>query len=193
MIKKYNQFIKESKEDIIDIHAICDKYYITNYSINEDGSINVDGDVNLSRKNLIKLPLRFRNVTGYFNCNSNLLTTLEGCPVSVGGDFRCRDNKLTSLQGSPKEVGSYLDCSDNNIKTFEGCPEFIGEWFYCVNNPISGIYDLFVDVTKIDLFNDFDIIRDDTVIKDRLISFLIEIGKEEEIKNVDYIGNYKLI
>jgi hypothetical protein len=173
IIKNYQLFINESKEDIIDTHAICRKYNITNYIINEDGSVDVDGNVILNDIGLTKLPLRFRNVSGSFDCYSNT---------------------LTSLQGSPKSVGGYIDCSYNNIKTFQGCSESIGEYFYCVNNPIEEIYNLFVDKSKIDLFNDFDIIRDDnTIIKDRLIAFLNEIGKEDQIKNIDEIKNYKLI
>jgi hypothetical protein len=49
---------------------ICKKYDIQNYSINSDGSIDVDGYVALFDKGLTKLPLRFRNVTGDFNCNN---------------------------------------------------------------------------------------------------------------------------
>jgi hypothetical protein len=77
---------------IDDIDSICSEYKITNYTINEDGTIDVNGDVNLSYKGLTELPLEFRNVTGNFSCHSNLLTSLEGCPKSVGGDFYCDNN-----------------------------------------------------------------------------------------------------
>ena len=79
---KYQSFL-ESKQDI---DFICKKYRITNYTINEDGSIDVDGDVNLSGAKLTKLPLNFRSVSGNFNCSYNQLTSLEGSPQSVG-DF----------------------------------------------------------------------------------------------------------
>jgi hypothetical protein len=32
---------------------------------------------------------------GYFDCIINILTSLEGCPVSVGGDFYCGINMLS--------------------------------------------------------------------------------------------------
>ena len=38
-----------------EIHNICKKYNITNYSINSDGSIDVEGNVNLVKKNLKEL------------------------------------------------------------------------------------------------------------------------------------------
>ena len=56
---------------------ICRKYYITNYSINPDGSIDVYGDVNLYGGGLIELPLRFNKVSGDFDCGCNYLTTLK--------------------------------------------------------------------------------------------------------------------
>ena len=33
-------------------------------------------------------------VTGRFDCSSNKLTSLEGCPSTVGGGFYCDNNKL---------------------------------------------------------------------------------------------------
>ena len=39
---KYNQFINESNQDI---HSICKKYGIKNYTINQDGTIDVDWSV----------------------------------------------------------------------------------------------------------------------------------------------------
>lgn len=86
------------------IDKICKEYGIENYTINEDGSIDVDGTVNLSSKGLTKLPLKFRNVTGYFDCSFNQLTALEGCPTSINGNFYCNNNPLTTLEGCPASV-----------------------------------------------------------------------------------------
>ena len=61
------------------IHKACEKYGIKDYQI-VDGKVNVEGDVDLSRKNLIRLPVRFGIVKGFFWCNGNKLTSLEGCP-----------------------------------------------------------------------------------------------------------------
>jgi hypothetical protein len=55
------------------IEEICKEYGIENYTINSDWSIDVDGDVHLSNRNLTKLPLNFRNVSGNFYCSYNQL------------------------------------------------------------------------------------------------------------------------
>ena len=156
-LKPYNKLFENNQS----IHDICSKYGIENYTINDDGSIDVNGDVNLSSRNLTKLPLKFRNVSGDFNCHDNQLRSLEGAPQSVGGHFSCYDNKLTSLEGAPQSVGG---------------------GFYCINNPVFNIWKLFQDFDKIELFNDYDTLREidgkPHVVLDRLNSFLMDIGKD---------------
>ena len=102
-------------ESFEDIESICRKYGITNYTINSDESIDVDGNVNLYEKGLTKLPLKFGNVTGHFNCSNNKLTTLEGSPKEVGGGFYCEYNQLTSLKGGPSKLGGDFYCSDDKL------------------------------------------------------------------------------
>ena len=85
-------------ESFEDIESICNKYGITNYTINDDGSIDVDVDVSINHKKLTRLPLKFRNVSGKFDCFYNNLTSLEGCPVNVGKSFYCYNNELTTLK-----------------------------------------------------------------------------------------------
>ena len=97
------------------ISLICEKYGITNYTINDDGSIDVDGNVYLYGKRLTELPLIFNKVTGYFDCGFNLLTTLKGSPKWVGGWFNCDDNQLSSLEFSPEYVGGWFSCQYNNL------------------------------------------------------------------------------
>ena len=58
-MKGYWQFIKESKEE--EIHSLCKKYEIENYTINEDGSIDVDDDVDLECRGFTQLPLKLRS------------------------------------------------------------------------------------------------------------------------------------
>jgi hypothetical protein len=149
---KYLRKFNESKENI---ESICQKYGINNYTTNEDGSIDVDGNVNLFNKGLKNLPLRFRNVTGSFDCSYNKLTTLEGAPQSVGGSFYCSDNKLTTLEGAPQSVGGYFYCTNNQLTTLEGAPKSVGAYFDCTNNQlitlegapksVGGYFDSFVE------------------------------------------------
>ena len=194
-MKSYKQFIKESKTDI---HSICSEYGINDYTINPDGSIDVDGNIILSydfeRGELSKIPLKFAKVIGDFECDRNQLTTLKGsprsvggnfecsgnqltsleyCPVSVGGNFDCHSNQLTSLEGLP-EIGGYINCRRNQIIDFRGVSEFFEGLFYCEENPIEEIYTLFLqkeyvkDSKCIKWINEFDVIRGNKVIMDRL-------------------------
>jgi hypothetical protein len=104
-----------TKEVINQIDEVCKKYNIAIYSINSDGSIDVDGEVNLNYKNLKELPLKFGKVRGDFNCGNNRLTSLEGCPSSLGGFFDCGSNELTSLEFSPIKVGGNFSCHGNQL------------------------------------------------------------------------------
>ena len=108
------KYLKRFNESISSIDSICREYGITNYTVNPDGTVDVKGSVNLSHKNLNRLPLRFGKVSGYFYCSENLLTTLEGCPTSVGGGFDCSWNQLTTLEGCPI-VSGYFVCSHNPL------------------------------------------------------------------------------
>jgi hypothetical protein len=91
------------------------KYGIKNYTINSDGSIDVNGNVALGNLGLKKIPLKFRNVSGYFNCCENQLTSLEGAPISVGDNFICTFNQLTSLEGAPISVGDNFISDYSNL------------------------------------------------------------------------------
>ena len=105
--------LKRFDESIESIDSICRRYGIENYTINPDGSIDVDGNVDLSMKKLTKLPLKFNKVSGFFNCSSSQLITLEGCPKEVGGSFYCEYNKLIS---SRSNVNEYDDISEEDIE-----------------------------------------------------------------------------
>jgi hypothetical protein len=111
------------------ISLICEKYGIENYTINSDGSIDVNGNVFLYKKGLTELPLTFNKVTGNFDCGSNNLTTLKGCPRWIGGGFSCYDNHLTSLEFSPDYVGGDFWCQYNKL-TNNYCDTEILGYFY---------------------------------------------------------------
>ena len=103
-----------------EIHEICKRYLIYNYSINLDGSIDVEDSVYLFNMNLDKLPLKFNKVGGYFGCSNNNLTSLEGCPKEVGDTFYCSSNKLTSLKGGPEKVYDMFYCGGNPLESLDG-------------------------------------------------------------------------
>ena len=211
MMKNFKDFFKKVKNSIgvlnitspssiktsfnrYNIDKICEKYYIQNYSINDDGTVDVDGEVFLTRKNLKNIPLNFGRVTGNFGCAYNELTSLKGCPTYVGGDFYCNVNKLksleycpsyvgknfgcynnnlTSLEGFPIVNGNKIDCSYNkNLKNFKGFPEF---WEGEVNFIRTGVHHLLRDIPKslwskaIYFINEYDVIDiNSKVIEDRM-------------------------
>jgi hypothetical protein len=102
-------------------------YDITNYTWNEDGTLDVNGWVILQHRRLTKLPFKFGRVNGNFFIYSNLLTSLEGCPREVTGNFNCAFNQITSLEGAPRIVGYNFRCYYNlNLTKLKGFPRKVG-------------------------------------------------------------------
>jgi len=140
----YEYIVTEGKiviglPEYIKVFEDIEKYKIKNYTFNDDGSIDVDDDVKLSFKHLSKLPVKFRNVSGFFDCKFNDLISLEGCPETVGGNFNCDDNLLISLEGSPKNIGGDFDCSSNRLTSLEGSPLKVVGDFNCKYNNLTSL------------------------------------------------------
>ena len=97
-----------------------------------DGSLYVPGTIDLTRRELERLPdLSEVRVGGSFQCQYNRLTTLAGAPRIILGGFLCHMNKLTSLEGGPQFVGGDFACSYNKLETLQGAPRKIGGNFQC--------------------------------------------------------------
>jgi len=209
---RYQNFINESKEDI---HSICKKFGIKNYTINQDGSIDVDRNVYLNAKKLIELPLKFGKVGGDFYCHYNNLTSLEGSPREVGGDFHCNGNKLTSLEGSPHSVGGIFNCFHNELTSLEGISKYISGTIYCENNqlrdvngikdgwrgeffiyanPVAEIFKLFPSNRwdeVIEYLNEYDVIRDGKVVILQALELVFyEMGLE--VPEIEHIKGYEI-
>ena len=192
-LKSYKIF--ENIETDEEIHELCRKYNIKNYTINEDKSIDVNNNVYLGHNNLIKLPLKFGSVVGNFDLSRNNLTTLEGAPETVGGGFNCSYNNLTTLEGSPRRVNGSFDCFNNKkLMSLEGITPTIHGNFYCDGTPVFYFWKNFLNKDKslIDSFvEEWDVIHEDTVIievlegwmEDNNINVDIDI---EEIKSLGY-------
>ena len=154
------------------------------YTINDDGSIDVDGAVNLSNRNLTKIPFKFRNVSGNFSCYDNQLTSLKGSPNIVGVGFYCSNNQLTTLKGAPNIVGGVFYCPYNQLTSLEGAPNTVGGNFSCYDNPNLPYSELFKIVDNVkgnicysSLYTPEDKIRRDRDIKETL--------KDDELGNLD--------
>ena len=133
-LKTYKIFENKYNSELI---KELESYEIQNYTINSDGTINVDGDVYLNSWSLTKIPFKFGKVTGYFDCSSNNLTSLVGCPKEVEEYFDCSDNKLQDLIGGPQDVGSDYYCYNNKLESLEGCAGDIGDDLNCRNNKLE--------------------------------------------------------
>ena len=136
-LKQLFESMPTSKQEV---EAILNRYDITNYIINNDLSVDVDGDVNLYNQNLTNIPAKFGNVSGYFDCSYNQLSSLRGALREVGGGFYCTSNKLTSLEGSPREVGGNFWCNKNSLASLKGAPREVGGNFDCSDNKITALY-----------------------------------------------------
>jgi hypothetical protein len=182
----------------IRIRYLCRKYFIRNYHINEDGSVDVNGSVVLDHINLKKIPITFNRVLGDFWCQGNELTSFENFPKVIGGRLKASRNKINSLVGFPKFLNSpdrgwhqlmvRIDLSNNNIRTFDGVSNiYDGNGIGYINlnsNPINKPwnfinknYDGKVD-ELLDMVNDYDIFREDEIIVDRLNELLQDLGRK---------------
>ena len=105
----------------------------------------IDGDLNCRFLDLTSLPVWFQSieeVTGWFDCRNNRLTSLEGGPQTVGGWFYCENNRLTSLERGPQTVGESFWCENNQLTSLEGGPQTVGESFRCDNNRLTSLQGL---------------------------------------------------
>lgn len=107
----------------------------------ESGKVDVDGFVSLNKK-VQKLPVKFENITGSFDCGHSALTTLAGSPSHVQGNFTCMSNQLTSLAHAPEYVGGDFGCGNNQLTNLVGAPEHVYGHFYCGYNPLTSLQGL---------------------------------------------------
>jgi hypothetical protein len=110
---------------------------IRNYTITDKGMVIVDGDVNIHNMELTRIPVRFLKVSGNFLCNDNLLTSLYGCPRTVGMSFDCGQNMLTSLKDCPRVVNRMFRCENNQLESLGDGFGRIGGDFVCWGNNVK--------------------------------------------------------
>lgn len=119
-----------------------DKYTKGTWTLNPTtGEVDVDGDFDCSVSRLQSFNgIKFGKVSGSFKCTRNLITSLEGCPHTVGEDFECSVNKITSLEGGPKTVGGTFSCQNSpSLTSVFGAPETVGGSFHCLLNSIESL------------------------------------------------------
>jgi len=132
-----------SKHDIEAHHLIAEWLKTHNtykFIINDDLSIDVNSNCTINLKdseNILPDFIQFNIINGFFNCSSNNMISLKGCPREVKGSFNCECNKLKSLEFGPSIVGKNFNCYNNKLKSLKGAPAIINGEFNCNFNDIS--------------------------------------------------------
>ena len=136
-----NEFLKDFDEEGKNKEPVLGDYYflqtkeeirewlnemeIKNFYINKNLTIDVDDNVNISGEKLKKIPVKFNNVNGCFDCGNNELISLKGCPAIIKDYFSFINNKIKTLAYCPEEIGGNLYANGNKITSLMGCPEKI--------------------------------------------------------------------
>lgn len=126
----------QNKQEIQDW---LDKYKISDYTINDDLTVDVNSDVNLFYKSINSFPIQFGVVKGDFMCSKNQLTSLKGCPREIHGNFDCSYNKLHNLEYCPNIINKDFKFQGNGTTTLEYLPEIVNGELVCGKNPIKNI------------------------------------------------------
>jgi hypothetical protein len=144
-------------DEITNIEQICRELNISNFTINDDFTVDVNGNVDLSGKGLTEIPLQFNRVEGDFNVSHNKLTSLKNSPTFCMS-YNCYDNLLTSFEGISENIGESLVCHHNQFYSFN--------YLNCIPRRIvfpenlNYLFSLFgYRINLIEVFNDYDIIR----------------------------------
>lgn len=154
-----NLFLKTEKE----IVEWLEKYAIKNYTLLPDSQYgfkvnvgpqvklltdpletgkakvinNIKNTINLSKKGLSYIPVKFGKVECSLICYDNQLTNLDFAPDWVAGDFVCSHNLLTCLKGCPQTQGN-LSVNNNQLTSLKGSPEKVMS-FNCSNNQLKSL------------------------------------------------------
>lgn len=68
--------------------------------------VSVTGNISLRTSAVVrKLPVRFKYVSGNFDCSWNALESLENAPQCVSGSFICPGNRLKDFTSAPRVIG----------------------------------------------------------------------------------------
>jgi hypothetical protein len=106
------------------------------WKLNSNGEVDVEGWVSMYNMKLPEIPVKFGRVEGWFDCNSNKLTTLKNCPDYIKEGFYCSDNNLTNYFKSIKEEDFPLWYKLDWISVLEEYPFLvnIGKKYFDWNN-----------------------------------------------------------
>lgn len=141
----------------------------------------VSGNFNVDLLHLEDMRLFPKHVGGNLEASGTYISTLKGCPEYVGGDVVLGSrghlwdspDLLRSLEYCPKYIGGNLDVYGMGIYTFEHFPKKLVGDFLCESNPIYSLWILLnMDRDNIELFNDFDPVRESKIQNGKPILYL---------------------
>ena len=140
-IKPYSQLFENQQELTQEQIDWLDECTTGRWKLNpQTGLVDVDGEFYCQDQNLTDFKgVRFGEISKFFDCSRNSLTSLDGAPQKVGGGFRCYSNKLTSLEGAPQRVGGDFMCHSNQLVSLKGSPQIVAGSFYCSRNQLTSL------------------------------------------------------
>ena len=128
-------------EGKVKIKKWLEEFEISQYTINDNLTVDVNDHVDISYCDLKKIPIQFGVINGSFNCSHNKLTTLKGAPQDLVNMY-CEKNRLTNLEGAPAKIHNTLDVSDNEITSLTGVSKEIGHCLSINKNKLSTLVEL---------------------------------------------------
>lgn len=157
-----------------EVETLLQKYFRVSgvYDVNPDLTVSVRGSVKFMDEKVDRLPVRFREVTGNFDCSYSSLVTLDGAPVKLGGNLIVEECELVTLEYSPSAVQSFkaasglrtetlsggpatvtkdYDCSNGSLKSLHGAPQVVPGMFDARNNPLETLKGLPLQVGNLEL------------------------------------------
>jgi hypothetical protein len=90
-----------------------------------------------------------------FSCSYNKLKSLKGGPREVGHEYYCNENFLTSLEYAPRILHGHFNCSRNKIESLEGCPIRVEGNFIANNNELTSLKGIHKQIKFVDGYMDF--------------------------------------
>lgn len=164
MIRRYKDHISKYLKER-SITKFLEENRVLRYTINDDLSVDVDGDVDISNnpisyyhndKSYNTIPCKFNNISGYFDCSHNQLSSFENFPNSVGSDLRADHNSFTSLDGFKTSVGDRLDITHNLIESVTNLNGMNLDNVDLSSNPIKHISSEVINMSNFEDISTFD-------------------------------------
>lgn len=100
-----------------EMKKFCTANDITDYTFNADGTVDVRGSVYISHSDIASIPMKFRLVTGDFDCRDTKISSIEHFPEVVGMNLWFQNTPIKSLSGIHKivkTVGHLIHCPVNS-------------------------------------------------------------------------------